>query len=473
MELLFESRLEIGTVVGKVNFFQARPQIHPEPVVTPDTLADGTGCSIYGTVLRDGGRLRMWYQAWPKDWNGEDTASVAYAESEDGIVWKKPAMSLVSAGGKASHGVNLGVHCPSVFMDPAAPGDRRYSATGFIRPGGVGANPGAVKRGYFLAHSADGLDWRLASPEPMWPGGDVITSVYHPGRRCALVCLKQNVRIRQLYRRTIWNAVVTDGRATEAVCAFLPDDFDDVAAMARGFASADYYGMGLMPAGRGVVGFLWPFRHSLPRTPGRETGIFGVCDVSLAYQPAPGAQWLHMPGRPDFISHADIPWGGGGVYTASCPVEVGGEQRLYFCAPRVTHGYGLDHNWKPVLEQRQEIIEDSFVQIGFAAWPKDRLFGFRSDPVGHLRLDLTGVPGPCELLLNCRTTSQRGSVRVEAPKQAGRALADAVPLCGDHLAVPAAWKDGTRLTPAPDGTLTVQIHLDHAEIYAYELRPSA
>ena len=37
MELLFESRLEIGTVVGKVYAFQATPEIHPEPVIVPFT----------------------------------------------------------------------------------------------------------------------------------------------------------------------------------------------------------------------------------------------------------------------------------------------------------------------------------------------------------------------------------------------------------------------------------------------------
>ena len=30
----------------------------------------------------------MWYQAWPKDWDGGDVSLVAYAESDDGIAWK-------------------------------------------------------------------------------------------------------------------------------------------------------------------------------------------------------------------------------------------------------------------------------------------------------------------------------------------------------------------------------------------------
>ena len=472
MELLFESRLEIGTVGGKVYAFQATPEVHPEPVVLPDTPADGAGCSIYGTVLRDGGRLRMWYQAWPKDWNGEDASYVGYAESDDGIAWRKPKLSVRPYGGQPCNLVNLGVHCPSVFVDLRAPAERRYGATGFIRPGGLGTDPTAARRGYFVAGSADGLQWTLASPAPQWPGGDVITTVYHPGQQRALVCLKQNVRVRHVYRRSIWNAEGRDGEWSAATCALVPDDFDDVGALARGGVSADYYGMGMMPAGSGTVGFLWPFRHSLPRTPGRETGVFGVCDVSLTYQPSPGARWLHMPGRPDFLSHTALPWTIGGVYTSSCPVEVGQEQRLYFCGTGFTHGYGLDANWKPVPAEQREVAEHGLACIGFARWPKDRLFGFRSDPGGHLRLDLGRVSGPCELFLNCKTSSN-GSVRAEMVGVPGRALADAVPITGDHLAAKAAWKEGTLITPGTDQNVSVYIHLDHAEIYAYELRRTA
>jgi len=46
---------------GKISFFQRRPTIHPEPVLVPDSFVDGGGASIYGTVLHDGGRYRMWY----------------------------------------------------------------------------------------------------------------------------------------------------------------------------------------------------------------------------------------------------------------------------------------------------------------------------------------------------------------------------------------------------------------------------
>ena len=54
MELLFESRTNLQTS-GKINFFQHKPAIHPEPVLGPESFVDGAGTSLYGTILHDGG----------------------------------------------------------------------------------------------------------------------------------------------------------------------------------------------------------------------------------------------------------------------------------------------------------------------------------------------------------------------------------------------------------------------------------
>jgi len=81
MELLFESRTNLSGFSGHLNFVQYQPHIHPEPVLRCDTYADGAGVSIYGSVLHDGGRLRMWYHAIPQDWDYQrDMSSIAYAE---------------------------------------------------------------------------------------------------------------------------------------------------------------------------------------------------------------------------------------------------------------------------------------------------------------------------------------------------------------------------------------------------------
>ena len=62
------------------------PTVVDEPILQGETDADAAGVSIYGSVIRDGGLFRMWYQAWPRDWNGSDAVTVACVESDDGLI---------------------------------------------------------------------------------------------------------------------------------------------------------------------------------------------------------------------------------------------------------------------------------------------------------------------------------------------------------------------------------------------------
>jgi len=468
VELLFESRLEIGEITGKVYFFQGRSTLHPEPVVVGDTFCDGAGVTIYGTVLRDGGRFRMWYQGWPMDWTGQGLFGVCYAESDDGIAWRKPTLDLVASGEGPNNLTDLGLATLSVFIDPQAPSSHRYRATGYAVPGPQLVHPQVTGKGYYTSHSADGLHWELDQPTPQWLGADVNTSIWHPQQRRAIVALKQIPRTNKFTRRSIWNAELKDGEWSDQHCALVPDEFDDVCAIREGFASGDYYGMGMMPAGSGTAGFIWQFRHSLPRTAGVGGGVFGVIDVSLAYQAGRCDRWLHVPGRKNFIGHDDVPWGAACVCTSSGPVTVGNEQRLYFAAMGRTHGWNRNEKWERFGDRVQQQVTEGIGRIGFAKWPKDRLFGFRSDPQGTLDLKLGEITEPSELVLNYKTQAD-GHIRVELVDVDGHGLHDAVALTGDDLSGVARWKQGSTIGPLPADQAVARLHMESAEVYAYEL----
>jgi len=234
-----------------------------------------------------------------------------------------------------------------------------------------------------------------------------------------------------------------------------------------------------MPAGQGMVGFLWQFRHSnLPR-PMAGPAFFGSVDVTLAYQNRSGDCWMHVPGRPDFINHAEIPWAGGCVYTASYPVEVGDEQRLYFSASRRSHAWYCNPGDLSVNEENmQALSEEGNGRIGFASWPRWRLFGFRSDPRGTIPFYIR-IDAPCEFMLNYEC-EPGGSIRAElpaigaaVPTVEGRGLDDAVELTGDSLSSPLAWRNGTTIQPGQDGLRKIVFHLDRATIYAFEVVPGS
>ena len=472
MQLLFESRPEITATAGKLYFFQRKPDIHPDPLLPLDSFVDGAGMTLYGTILRDGGVYRMWYQAWPRDWSGMNCDLVGYAESDNGLDWRKPKLGLVDYAGQGTDNnlVDLSGHPPTLFIDPEAPSSHRYRATLCTGPTHQGAREGLSDYGYYTAHSADGLKWEYDQRTPQWQGADVINTIYHPGQLRAIVALKQMPRVNGLKRRSIWNAEFVDGQwSADTHAALIPDEYDDVAAMARGFVSGDYYGMGMMAAGSGTVGFVWQLRHNLPRTAGTHVGVFGVADVTLTYQSARHERWLHMPSRPDFIAHTDPPWGHGGIYTASCPVEVGDEHWLYFSASRHTHGWYVNEQWQIEQDLLRDLIEGGIARIGVARWPKWRLFGFRSDPVGSLTLQLD-VREASRLLLNYEC-EVGGSVRVSVEGLDGRSEADSVALTESSLAATVAWKDGDVVGVGVDGQpVTVKLHLDRASVYAFEVQ---
>ncbi len=69
--------------------------------------------------------------------------------------------------------------------------------------------------------------------------------------------------------------------------------------------------------------------------------------MTLVYQPEPGGRWFHMPGRPIFVDHTEVPWARNGwINSASNVVEVGDEHRLYFSGTPTSHGFGWTPEWK-------------------------------------------------------------------------------------------------------------------------------
>jgi hypothetical protein len=198
--------------------------------------------------------------------------------------------------------------------------------------------------------------------------------------------------------------------------------------------------------------------------------LYGTSDVTLVYQPDAGGRWLHMPGRPTFIDHTEQPWMRGWINTASCPVEVGDEHWLYFSGADLSHGLYLDSNWGRIDKWTEWTAKHSVSGIGFARWPKWRLFGFEADPEAGFTIDLGVIGQPSELTLNY-TTRPGGSVRVEVAGAEQRTLAECVPLTGDSTGATVAWKTGTLIQPSA-APVVVSVHLEVATVYAYELRPA-
>lgn len=171
---LFVDDFLVQKLAGKAEFRLH----HPEPreiALVHDAPWEGSG-SGYHSVFQDGPRYRMYYKAWHLDVQppgkvntGAHPLFCCYAESDDGIRWRKPELGLhefkgstknniVMVPGKAGAATSDPGH-PAVFKDenPDAPADARYKAV--IRS--------SKPHGLLVFKSPDGLHWTPMSDGPV------------------------------------------------------------------------------------------------------------------------------------------------------------------------------------------------------------------------------------------------------------------------------------------------------------------
>ncbi|MCP4642595.1 MAG: hypothetical protein GY851_19275 [bacterium] len=138
---------------------------------------EGTGCG-YNSVFKDGDLYRMYYKSWHLEVSdGKVTTDrhplfCAYAESDDGIHWRKPELGLHEFQGSKKNNIvmvsgtqgplKVDAGHPAVFKDenPDAPADARYKA--FLRSAGPG--------GLLPFKSPDGIHWEPMSDAPLFHG---------------------------------------------------------------------------------------------------------------------------------------------------------------------------------------------------------------------------------------------------------------------------------------------------------------
>jgi hypothetical protein len=158
-------RLEVLWDMDRVaELTDARLTLHAptqrEVAVVHDKPWEGSICG-YHTVFKDGNLFRMYYRG--ANWNGEISTHAeltCYAESDDGIIWRKPALGLIDFNGSTSNNIvweGLGSHNFTPFLDtnPACSAEQRYKALG-----GDG-------NGLIAFVSPDGLHWSKLRSTPV------------------------------------------------------------------------------------------------------------------------------------------------------------------------------------------------------------------------------------------------------------------------------------------------------------------
>ena len=181
LELFVDSWL-IDRMQGEVALRLHEPVPRADGLVKSEAWEGNHGG--YSTVIDDNGRFRFYYglahePELPEDADESHIDSgafllVAYAESDDGVVWRKPHLGLYDHKGSAENNLlhsgfgekGRGIHGFAPYKDPNpdAPDESRYKA--------IGAERRAVAGGCVYAmHSADGLHWSLMQEDSVMTFG--------------------------------------------------------------------------------------------------------------------------------------------------------------------------------------------------------------------------------------------------------------------------------------------------------------
>ena len=174
-ELFVESAL-IDRLVGGAELRLHHP-VAREIVLEHDEPWEGTG-SGYHSVFRDGELYRMYYKAWhievkdKKFITNRHPLYCCYAESDDGIEWRKPELGIHEFEGSKANNITIvsGAYGdlkadsghPAVFLDenPKATPEGKYKA--ILRSSGIA--------GLLVFQSGDGIHWSPLSKEPLFQG---------------------------------------------------------------------------------------------------------------------------------------------------------------------------------------------------------------------------------------------------------------------------------------------------------------
>ena len=496
--------------------------LHParkleQPVLVPDRPWEGRRVYIYGSVHYDPGarHFRMWYisrlgrgqQARAPGLRGRTGDIVLYATSADGIHWNKPGLWRHEFDGARDNNILLfDKHSPTVLVEAEAPPAERYKMACW--------NWDQDRHGYWIAHSADGLNWReydVNSTAPHSSRGalnhgmgddeilEAVTVARHPRTGKYFAFHRRWGEVRGHVRRLVAVATSQDFKTWDShdVC-LAPDEQDDAWVQDAG-QRTEFYGMSGFTYGGLFLGFLPVFdvirdargESGMPASVGAdgsaglhapaaitESGIEidqapwdGPIAMQLAHS-RDGHNWERFEDRSPII-----PRGAPGSFDAGC---------ILCSADRpLIHGDEVWHYYTAVNTMHGGPMPPKTISIGLAKW---RLDGFVSLDAGHFGGIVETVP----LLLtggrlDVNVDAQRGSLAVEVLSAEGETLPgyareDCQALDTDSVRHTVRWNgDAIRRSPRavrwrrltsnlPVGQpLRLRFHLQDARLYSFRI----
>jgi hypothetical protein len=432
-----------------------RAKYHPGcPVLTatrPWEKADGTfwAAPFSDGVWRDpaDGTFKLWYLAGRKH--------TCYAESTDGVRWRKPKLDARSTGsGQVVPGTNIVLSEPrdssTVWLDANDPNPRRRWKMLYL---GLWKKRWAL----ILRYSPDGIHWsRRVAVEPV--GGDRSTMFHNPFRGRWVLSLRNGkpgmgrIRHYREHEDLVAGLADCDANSVPWLGADSRDPhhpnpaYSDITPQLYNFDAAAYESI--------VLG-----EYSVWMGPennvSRQVGNHKRCEIFLGFS----RDGFHFdrPDRTPFMGVNEVrgAWNWGNVQSAGGPPILVGDELYFYCS-----GRALD----PTGNQGR-------MATGLATIRRD---GFASMDAGARAGTLTTRPivfGGRDLYVNA-AIGRGGSLAVEVLDTRGNVIppltgAECVPVRSGGTSKAVTWKRAPDMLPVRSLPVRLRFTLRKARLYAF------
>jgi hypothetical protein len=429
----------------------ARPTLSERPVIVPDHPADGVTMGGYCTLLKDGGKYRLWYESYLPLEHEDENARICYAESDDGFTWTKPNVGIYEyQGSKANNLVYSHGHGATIFIDPAAKPNERYKMTHLDAVPLQMVNGKQMNAFLFGAVSPDGIRWtRLKEPLIKHTSDTQSVAQYDPVTKKYVAYLRGwDPQTRAGYggRRMVMRTEspeFADFPEPAMVLSLGPEDPPDADIYTNAFRQWP-------GAGRAYL--------MIPAIYHRATD---TVDLRLAVS-HDGVRW-HFPDREPFLSVGE-PGSGyeGSIYAGAGTVPLGnGMWAFPVTRFHKTHNMGF----QPTAQHPRQ------GGISLAMLPEDGFVALEAESRGECWTQPATFTGS-RLLLNCwGLTGSRVAVEIttaDGEPLPGFALDDCAGLSGDQLRAPMTWKGSSDVSALRGKLVRIRFSLNRIRLHAFQ-----
>jgi hypothetical protein len=389
--------------------------------------------TMYGSTVKVPGRpFQLWYTIVEPPFH----LVLAYAESDDGIEWRKPEFDIYMHQGRKTNVVFAAdPHGAAIFYDEAeSREDWTYKMVCGIEPKGL----------VHAFHSADGIHWLAATD------GAIIGN--HPD--CPMSLLRRLDGSYAAHHR-VPNGGRRIGRSESP--DFLNWQGGRIVLEAGPGDPPQFqmYGMGAAIYGDFEIGTLWDYYTDLDDSGrshmnGEQMAEFVYSRSGWCWHRALPHQWLIPNG-------ADGSWESGNLQCASAPLYLDDEIRFYYAASTVRHS------------SRWELQPGQF-GIGLATSKPDRFVALVAGDEPALALTRQFTIHTPELFVNA-AVARGGNVQVELLDAAGHVLPGfemdkCMPVSDDSIKHPLRWQGEPPLATIVGQPIRWRLSATNAKVYS-------